>query len=143
VKSSTVRKRLLKQLSYHDRRTNSLRLWQYSKGRRAHGRATLESATRIDGFYANPDDAFAEAAVETRLANEIENPVNQFMARIGDAAFVLTDDQPLKLTRYVFMLFQRSRARRLAAHPLMDAKAAAFESFLSNEARVRVNCEEH
>lgn len=136
MKSHTSPKRLLKQFSYEHPVEHSPWLWQYSKGQKPFGRKSPESATRIDGFYSDPTDSSVEAAVETRLAREIEQPVNDFMADIGDPAFVLTDARKLALTRYIFMLFQRSRARRSAIGPMMAVRSHAFEAFLKNDVQL-------
>ena len=112
MKSHTTPKRLLKQFSYKHPEEQSDWLWQYSKGKKPNGRKSPTSATRIDGFYADPNDSVIEVEVETRLAQEIEQPVNDFIDEVCDPEFVLTDDRKLALTRYIFML---SSARRLGA----------------------------
>lgn len=136
MKSHTVPKRLLKQFAYHDSGTNSLRLWKYTKGQKPYGSASPTTATRIDGFFANPDDAQFEAVVEARLNAEIEAPVNRFLSDISDPAFAATAAQQRSLTRYIFLLFNRTAARKRATEPLMDVKIHAFESFLSNESQL-------
>jgi hypothetical protein len=136
MKSHTAPKRLLKQFSYDHPIEHSPWLWQYSKGQKPYGRKSPESATRIDGFFADPEDSSVEAEVETRLAREIEQPVNDFMVDLGDPTFVLTDARRLALTRYIFMLFQRSQARRSAMGPMMAVRTHAFESFLKNDVQL-------
>jgi hypothetical protein len=132
MKSHTTPKRLLKQFSYKHPVEQSDWLWQYSKGKKPNGRKSPTSATRIDGFYADPNDSVIEVEVETRLARDIEQPVNDFMDEVCDPEFVLTDERKLALTRYIFMLFQRSQARRSGQGPMMAVRAHAFSSFLNN-----------
>ena len=67
-----------------------------------------------------------------RLAQEVEQPVNDFMDEICDPGFVLTHERKLALTRYIFMLFQRSQARRSGQGSLAAVKAHAFTAFLNN-----------
>jgi hypothetical protein len=132
MKSHTAPKRLLKQFSYKHPVEQSDWLWQYTKGKKPNGRKSPTSATRIDGFYADPDDSAIEVEVETRLAQEIEQPVNDFMDEVCDPGFVLTDDRKLALTRYIFMMFQRSQARRSGQGPMMAVRTHAFTAFLNN-----------
>ncbi|WP_263385868.1 DUF4238 domain-containing protein [Granulicella arctica] len=132
MKSHTTPKRLLKQFSYKHPVEQSDWLWQYTKGKKPNGRKSPTSATRIDGFYADPNDSAIEAEVEMRLAQEIEQPVNDFMDEICDPGFVLTHERKLALTRYIFMLFQRSQARRSGQGSLAAVKAHAFTAFLNN-----------
>lgn len=95
MKSHTTPKRLRKQFSYKHPVEQSDWLWQYRKGKKPNGRKSPTSATRIDGFYADPNDSAIEAEVETRLAQEIEQPVNDFMDEVCDPGFVLTDERKL------------------------------------------------
>src|SRR5271157_5845302 len=114
MKSHTVPRKLLEQFAYSDPRTKSLRLWRYEKGRAPYWKASPESATRIDGHFSDPRDAEKEAALEAQLAREYEEPVNQFLFRLGDSSLLLTDVYRAQLTRYVTLLFNRSEARRAA-----------------------------
>ncbi|MGA2890058.1 MAG: DUF4238 domain-containing protein [Terracidiphilus sp.] len=132
MKSHTTPKRLLKQFSYKHPVEQSDWLWQYSKGKKPNSRKSPTSATRIDGFYADPNDSAIEVEVETQLAQEIEQPVNDFMDEVCDPRFVLTDERKLALTRYIFMLFQRSQARRSGQGPMMAVRAHAFTTFLNS-----------
>ena len=63
MKSHTTPKRLLKQFSYKHPVEQSDWLWQYSKGKKPNGRKSPTSATRIDGFYADPNDSAIEVEV--------------------------------------------------------------------------------
>jgi len=67
MKSHTTPKRLLKQFSYKHPVEQSDWLWQYTKGNKPNGRKSPTSATRIDGFYADPNDLAIELELETRL----------------------------------------------------------------------------
>ena len=75
-----------KAISYADPVTRSLRLWKYSKGKPPYPNVSPKTATRIDGFFANPNDATTETAIETKLAAEVEDPVtNSFLSSMIQA----------------------------------------------------------
>ncbi len=133
IKSHTVPKRLLRQFSYYEASTRSLRLWRYERGRAPYPKASPETATRIEGHFADPNDALLEATVEKQLAYEIEDPVNQFISNFDDASFVMSELQRRQMTRYVTLLFNRSMARREATRHLMGIRNHALNQFLSNK----------
>lgn len=136
MKSHTVPRKLLEQFSYDDPLTKSLRLWRYEKGRRPYWKASPESATRIDGHFADPNDAAKEAEVETRLAFEYEEPVNRFLFSLGDPSYVPSDLHRRQLTFYITLLFNRSQARRSATAHLQQVTRHALEKFLSNDTQL-------
>lgn len=133
MKSHTVPQRLLQQFAYQDVHTNSLRLWRYEKGRKPYGEASPKSATAFDRHFAVPNDTSLETEIEKRLVSEIEGPVNRFISRFFDSSFVLTDTQREQMTRYVTLLFSRSRASRVATRHREDMKVHALKQFLANE----------
>lgn len=133
MRSHTVPQRLLKQFAYDDAVTKSLRLWRYAKGKPPYPRASPKSATRLDGYFAVPSDAELESRVEGRLAREIEDPVNGFLSDFSNPNFVLTDNQRLQMTRYVSLLFHRSRSRRSAGGHIGDRVVNALQKFLGND----------
>jgi hypothetical protein len=133
MKSHTVPKRLLRQFAYPEASTGSDRLWRYEKDRVPYSKASPDTATRIDGHFADPEDAVIEATIERRLAYEIEDPVNQFIANFYDPSFAMNDEQKRKMTRYVTLLFNRSIARRNATQHLLEIRNNALNHFLSNE----------
>jgi len=133
MKSHTVPKRLLRQFSYREPSTKSDRLWRYEKGRSPYSKASPDTATRIDGHFADPSDAQLEATIERRLAYEIEDPVNQFITNFCDPTFTMAEDQQRKMTRYVTLLFNRSIARRDATKHLLEIRNRALNSFLASE----------
>jgi hypothetical protein len=133
MKSHTVPKRLLRQFAYPEASTKSDRLWRYEKGRPPYPKASPDTATRVEGHFVDPSDDEIEAAIERRLAYEIEDPVNQFIARFCDPKFAMTEGQRRKMTRYVTLLFNRSVARRNATKHLLEIRNSALNSFLSNE----------
>jgi len=92
-----------------------------------------KSATRWDGHFADPRDAAKEEQLEKRLNREIEKPVNEFLEQIRHRAFVLSEDHKRKLTRYVTVLFNRSRARLGATQHLLDKMLESMEALLSND----------
>jgi|HubBroStandDraft_6_1064221.scaffolds.fasta_scaffold335421_1 hypothetical protein len=136
MRSHTVPQRLLKQFAYEDLTTKSLRLWRYSKGKPPYPRASPKTATRIDGYFAVPTDERIEAQVETRLAREIEDPVNGFLADFADSNFAMTKIQRERMTRYIALLFHRSISRRSAGSHIQEIKAQALQAFLSNESQL-------
>jgi len=136
MRSHTVPQRLLKQFAYDDPITGSLRLWKYAKGRAPYPNASPKTATRVDGYFAVAKDAEIEARTEDRLAREIEDPVNAFLASFSDACFVLNASQREQMTRYISLLFQRCTARRSAAGYIQEVKAYAFKKFLENDTQL-------
>lgn len=136
MKSHTVPKRLLRQFSYQDDSTRSLRLWRYEKGRAPYPLASPTTATRIDGYFADPNDAPLEDTIERRLAEEIENPVNQFISDFHDASFVMTDTQRSQMTRYICLLYHRSMARRAATRQVLGVRSYALSRFLENDVQL-------
>jgi hypothetical protein len=136
MKSHTVPRKLLEQFAYNDPHTKSLRLWRYEKGRAPYRKASPESATRIDGHFADPGDAEKESQLEARLAREYEEPVNQFLFSLGDPSFALTELHRRQLTLYVTLLFNRSQARRAATLHQQELTVQALDAFLSNETQL-------
>jgi Protein of unknown function (DUF4238) len=133
MKSHTVPQRLLAQFAYRDPRTKSLRLWRYEQGRKPYPKASPASATSFDGHFADPHDDALESGIEKRLAVQIEDPVNQFISQFFDPSFALTDVQREEMTRYVTLLFNRSKASRLSIRHREQIKARALGQFLANE----------
>jgi len=113
MKSHSIPKKLLEQFAYHDAATKSLRLWRYEKGRAPFGNARPKSATVWPGHFLDPRDAGKERELETRLAREVEEPVNAFLETLSYKTFVLSQAHIRKLTAYISLLFTRSKARQL------------------------------
>jgi hypothetical protein len=101
-----------------------------------HSKASPDTATRVDGHFADPNDANLEAIIERRLAYEIEYPVNQFIASFSDPSFLMTQDQQQKMTRYVTLLFNRSLGRRKGTQHLLEIRNEALRSFVANEVQL-------
>lgn len=129
-------RKLLEQFAYSDLNTGSLRLWRYEKDRIPYPKASPTTATRRDGPFADPDDPQKEEELETRLAREFEEPANEFLFRMGDPGFVLTDEHRRCLAFYVALLFFRSTARRRASSHLQQVTRSAYDQFLNNERQV-------
>jgi hypothetical protein len=136
MKSHTVPRKLLEQFAYFDPFTKSLRLWRYEKNRSPFREASPRTATRIDSHFSHPDIAAKEEELEKRLAREFEEPVNQFLFQLKDSSFAAHDDIRIKLTRYVTLLFNRSKARRDATKHLHQVTTHALNRFLSNERQI-------
>src|SRR5258708_6030481 len=132
MKSHTVPQRLLKQFAFHDSITDSLRLWKYTKGLQPSSKASPRTATRIEGHFASPTDSALERTVETRLAIEIEDPVNKFLANFEDLHWTMTESQRRAMTRYITLLFNRCMAKRAAATHQQAITAYALGKFLEN-----------
>lgn len=111
--------RLLEEFAYYNPRTKDKRLWRYAKDEHPSWRAAPRSATRIDGQYADPENAAKEAELESLLNQQFEDPVNKFLFQMSDPNFVPTDVQRRQLTFYVTLLFNRSEARRNASSHLL------------------------
>jgi hypothetical protein len=133
MKSHSVPQRLLKQFAYHDPTTDSLRLWRYAKGRPPYPKASPKTAARIDGYFADPRNAAIEQRVEEKLAVDVEDPVNQFLASFDDKMWVMSDLQRRQMTRYVNLLFNRCMARREAMKHSQELTAYALQKFLDNK----------
>ena len=133
MKSHTVPRRLLDQFAYSDPVTRSRRLWQYAKGRPPWGFASPTSATRIEHHFADPADAEREERLETRLNEEFENPVHQFLGQVHYRAFVLSRLHVRQLTRYVTLLFNRSDNRRKATEQQVAISIESMRSLLAKE----------
>jgi hypothetical protein len=103
------------------------------KDRPPYSKASPESATIYDGYFADSRGGEIEARVETRLAHEIEDPVNQFIFQFLDPAFVLTDAQRRRMTRHVTLLFNRSMACRISTKHREEIKVHAVRQFLADE----------
>lgn len=136
MKSHTIPERLLKQFAYFDTITRSLRLWKYSKGKPPYPRASPKTAARIDGYFANPNDARMEALIETKLAYEIEDPVHKLLPSFDDPTWTPSQLQRVQLTRYINLLFNRSEARREGSKHTRDIMQRTVERFVSDESRL-------
>ena len=133
MKSHTVPKALLDQFAYNDPITKSRRLWRYQKGRKPYWKASPDTATRIDGHFADPRDEAKELELETRLNQEFEQPVNEYLAQLGYQTFVFNRTHIRQLTGYVTLLFNRSQARRSASRYLVDIMVDSMRKLLADE----------
>jgi hypothetical protein len=133
MKSHTIPKKLLEQFAFYDTATDSLRLWRYEKGRAPFKKAPPKGATVIPGHFSDPRDANKELELETRLAREVEEPVNEFLGTLGYNTFVFSPAHVRQLTTYISLLFTRSKARQLATRQLVDIKIESMRNLLANE----------
>ncbi len=136
MKSHTVPRFLLDQFAYDDPITKSRRLWRYAKGRPPSRFASPTSATRIDRHFADPANAEREAELETRLNEEFENPVHQFLGNLLYRTFVLSRLHTRQLTRYVTLLFNRSDNRRRATKEQVAIAIESTRAFILNEEKL-------
>lgn len=136
IESHTVPESLLNRFAYCDPITRSLRLWRYAKGRPPYKKQSPKSATRYAGHFADPEDITAEDEIETSLAQKFEHPVNQFVHLLNDPANFRNDERREQLTRYITLLFLRSKSRRRGTGHIQEIKRKAVEKFLSNESQL-------
>lgn len=135
MNSHSVPQKLLKQFAFCDSRTKPWRLYCYQKGIPPYP-VSPKSATAFELYFANPDNPLKEKELETRLNVEIENPVHQFLSDFNDPSFVLTDTQRRQMTRYLIMLFWRSKAIKHGMKQFSPVTERACREFLSNEAHI-------
>jgi uncharacterized protein DUF4238 len=117
-------------------RTKSRRLWQYQKGLPPWWKASPRRATAWDGHFADPANDAKEEQLELRLKQEFEDPVNEFIEKIGYRTFFLSPTCIRLLTGYMRMLFTRSRARQAASKSQTETMIEALRSLRSNEQRI-------
>lgn len=137
MKSHTVPRFLLDQFAYDDPITDSRRLWCYARGRKPNGFASPTSATRIKSHFADPENAERERRLETRLNDEFENPVHQFLPNFKYRTFVLGRLQIRQLTRYITLLFNRSQNRRGATKEQTQIAIDSTRDFLRDEEKLQ------
>lgn len=136
IESHTVPESLLNRFAYCEPNTDSLRLWRYAKGRPPYPKQSPKSATRYGGHFADPDDPAVEQGIEKSLARNFEEPVNKFVHLLDDSEILRGDERRAQLTRYVTLLFLRSKSRRKGAKHIQEVKHQALERFLSNESQL-------
>jgi hypothetical protein len=137
VLSHTVPERLLKQFAFEHEPTKSLRLWKYEKGLPPNGKASPSRMTAHENFFADPQNRDLESEIETALAQKIEEPVNAFLQNLCSPPLNLSDSQRRHMTRYITLLFSRSRARREGSKHIQDLLSKALSSFLHNDIQLR------
>lgn len=134
MKSHTVPRFLLDQFAYDDPVTRSRRLWQYSRDRAPWWKASPSTATRFDHHFQDPSDPTREERLETRLNQEIENPVHRILAELRfGSLFPWQPHYVEQLTRYITLLFNRSRNRRGATRQQTDIYVESLQKLLSND----------
>jgi Protein of unknown function (DUF4238) len=136
MKSHTIPARLLRQFAYFDPITKSQRLWKYSKGIPPDPKASPKTATRIDGYFENPSDEKTENLIETKLAQDIEDPVHKFIAKFDDPLWTMTIQQRHQMIRYISLLFNRSAARKQGTKHTSQIMGLTVERFISNETKL-------
>lgn len=135
MKSHTVPQKLLKQFAYFDSTTQSLRLWRYEKNREPFWKASPETSTAYDSFFADPENPDTELEIETQLAEQFENPVNLFLDKFEDEAFVMSDIERKLMTHYLMLLFWRSKGQREARKHYHQLTVNEVHRFISNESQ--------
>ena len=136
MRSHTVPRKLLEQFAFYDPGTKSKRLWTYEKNLPPY-MSSPKSATRWNGQFADPRVAAKEEELEKRLQREIEQPVNEFLELMKYSAFVLSLAHTRKLTRYITLLFHRSRARLGATQHLLDKMLGSMRTLLANDEQLQ------
>lgn len=103
------------------------------EGRLPWGFASPTSATRIEHHFADPADTEREEKLETRLNEEFENPVHQFLGQLRYRTFALSRLHVRQLTRYVTLLFNRSDNRRKATKEQVAVGIESMRSLLAKQ----------
>ena len=135
--SHTVPRFLLDQFAYDDTVVKkSRRLWQYTKGRAPWGFASPKTATRIPGHFSDPANAEREAKLETRLNQEFENPVHQFLPLFRFRTFAPSRLQIRQMTRYITLLWNRSQNRRKATKEQIAVSIESTRAFIADEQKL-------
>jgi len=134
--SHTVPKFLLNRFAYDDPVKKSRRLWQYTKGRAPWAFASPKTATRIPGHLADPTNAEREAKMETRLNEEFENPVHQFLPLFQYRTFAPSRLQIRQMTRYITLLWNRSQNRRKATKEQIAMSIELTRGFIADEQKL-------
>lgn len=135
--SHTVPRFLLDRFAYDDTVVKkSRRLWQYTKGRAPWAFASPKTATRIPGHLADPANADREAKMETRLNQEFENPVRQFLPLFQYRTFAPSMLQIRQMTRYVTLLWNRSQNRRKATKEQIAMSIDFTREFIADEQKM-------
>jgi hypothetical protein len=136
MKSHTVPRFLLDQFAYDDPVTKSRRLWCYEKGRAPFVGASPKTATRIDRHFADPANAEREVMLETRLNQEFENPVHQFLPLFRFQTFAPSRLQIRQMTRYITLLFNRSQNRRRATKEQIAIAIDITRGYIGDEQKL-------
>lgn len=137
MRSHTIPRKLLEQFAFYDETTKSLRLCRYEKGQAPRWDVSLRTATRIEGHFAAPENAWKESALEQRLNREFEEPVNKYLDQIGQPGFQASPERIRQLTFYLTLLFHRSEARRKASSHTHDVTQMAIRQFIENNTQTR------
>ena len=137
MKSHTVPRFLLDQFAYDDLATRSRRLWQYSRDREPWWRASPSTATRFDHHFSHPADPTREERLEARLNQEIENPVHRFLPELRfGGLFPWQQHYVQQLTRYITLLFNRSRNRKGATRENTRIQVESLQTLIANEEQI-------
>jgi hypothetical protein len=127
----------LDQFAYDDPVTRSRRLWQYSRERAPWWKASPSTATRFDHHFEDPADPTREERLETRLNQEIENRVHRFLPELRFASlFPWQPHYVEQLTRYITLLFNRSRNRKGATRENVRIQVESLQCLIANEDQI-------
>jgi hypothetical protein len=126
MNSHTVPERLLKQFAFNDPVTG-LRLCRYEKGRPPYCKVSASKATVIVGHFSDPLNAVREANIETRLNQQFENPVHDFIEQLGFRTFMFSARHTIALAPYITLLWHRSKARKGVTALHRDLSIQAFQ----------------
>jgi len=137
MRSHTVPRLLLDQFAYDDSVTKSRRLWCYEKGKSPFVGASPKTATRIEGHFSDPANEERERRLETRLNEECENPVHQFLPNLRYQKFVMSRLHVRQLTRYITLLWNRSQNRRGATKEQIAIAIESTRSYLTDDEKLR------
>ncbi len=134
--SHSVPRKLLEQFAYFHTPTQSLRLWRYEKNKSPYPKAAPKSATTFEHYFEHPHKPTLEEETERAIAQKIEDPVHRFLCELRDPDFRMNPQQREAMTRYISLLFSRSRARREGSKHVQELIGIALQLFLANESQI-------
>jgi hypothetical protein len=130
--SHTVPEKLLKQFAFQHAK-KGLRLWRYQKGREPYWDVSPHKATVIVGHFSDPRDGAREESIETRLNQQFENPVHDFIEQLSFRTFVLSACHTIALAPYIALLWHRSNARKAVTGQHRDLSIQALEKLQNRD----------
>jgi hypothetical protein len=130
--SHTIPEKLLKQFAFmHPKK--GLRLWRYMKNRAPYWDVSPHKATVKDGHFSDPHNAAREERIETRLNQEFENPVHDFVEQLSFKTFVFAAHHTLALAPYIALLWHRSKARQEVTSLHHDLSIQTFNALKNRD----------
>jgi hypothetical protein len=127
MKSHTVPQKLLEQFAF-EHPVKKLRLWRYQKNREPYWDVSPKIATVVDGQFSDPLNGAREKGIETRLNQQFENPVHNFIEQLSLRTFEFDANHTSVLAPYFALLWHRSKARKAVTSLHRDLSVETFET---------------